>query len=88
MIVIYRYMWARPVYDYQKYVDHVGNEEWVARVELPAVGPPLLAIPRPVGPLTTRACYSMQQAHVEAAENALHCIKVLSNIYHMLSKYM
>ncbi|CAH2991952.1 unnamed protein product [Chilo suppressalis] len=72
-----RYMWAPPVYDYQKYISADGAEQWVGRVELPLVGPPLLGAPRRVGPLHTRACHSVHQAHVEAAENALHYIKML-----------
>ncbi|XP_072941118.1 aspartate--tRNA ligase, mitochondrial-like [Epargyreus clarus] len=70
-----RYMWAPPVYEYQKYVDPTGTEVWIGSVELPQVGLPLLSVPRCLGPLMTRACYSLQQAHVEAAEVALHSIK-------------
>ncbi|KAL4707021.1 hypothetical protein ACJJTC_000448 [Scirpophaga incertulas] len=73
----FRYMWAPPMYDYQKFIDQAGSVEWIGRVELPAVGAPLLSSPRHLGPLTTRPCHSMQQAHVEAAENALHYIKCL-----------
>lgn len=69
-------MWAPPVYSYQKYTDVTGTEVWVGRVELPHVGTPLLNVPRHLGPLTTRPCISMQQAHVEAAEYALQIIKV------------
>ncbi|XP_028165828.1 probable RNA-binding protein 46 [Ostrinia furnacalis] len=72
-----RYMWSPPRYEYQKYVDPTGAEVWVGRVELPQVGLPLLNTPQSIGPLTTRSCFSVQQAHVEAAENALHQIKLL-----------
>ncbi|XP_075971095.1 RNA-binding protein 47-like isoform X3 [Anticarsia gemmatalis] len=72
-----RYMWAPPVYSYQKYTDATSTEIWVGRVELPHVGAPLLNIPRHLGPLATRPCMSMQQAHVEAAEYALQVIKML-----------
>ncbi|CAB3243992.1 unnamed protein product [Arctia plantaginis] len=72
-----RYMWAPPVYSYQKYTDVTGTEVWIGRVELPHVGTPLLSVPRHLGPLTTRPCISMQQAHVEAAEYALQIIKTL-----------
>ncbi|XP_049865735.1 probable RNA-binding protein 46 [Pectinophora gossypiella] len=72
-----RYMWAPPVYNYSKYMDASGAELWVARVELPQVGMPLLSVPRRVGPLVTQPCLSMQQSHVEAAQNILHCIQML-----------
>ncbi|XP_028026365.1 probable RNA-binding protein 46 [Bombyx mandarina] len=72
-----RYMWAPPSYEYQKHIDVGGTEVWIAKVELPYVGLPLLTVPRCVGPLVTRACVSMQQAQIEAAEAALHTIKVL-----------
>lgn len=70
-------MWAPPVYDYQKYMTSADAEVWVCRVELAGVGAPLLMSPRRLGPLVTRPCSSLQQAHVEAAETALHYIKVL-----------
>lgn len=73
---IYRYMWAPPAYEYQKFVDPRGSEVWVGKVELPQVGLPLLSVPKPIGPLMTTACYSMQQAQVEAAETALKAIQV------------
>ncbi|KAG6453481.1 probable RNA-binding protein 46 [Manduca sexta] len=72
-----RYMWAPPIYEYQKNLDASGNEIWTGKVELPYVGLPLLTIPRHIGPLMTSACYSMQQAQVEAAESALNYIKML-----------
>ncbi|KAM3962917.1 putative RNA-binding protein 46 [Aphomia sociella] len=72
-----RYNWAPPCYDYQKYMNPTGAEVWVGRVDLPYVGQPLLNVPRRIGPLTTRTCFSLQQAHVEAAESALHYIKML-----------
>ncbi|XP_026751323.2 probable RNA-binding protein 46 [Galleria mellonella] len=71
-----RYNWAPPVYDYQKYLNPTGAEVWVGRVDLPYIGPPLTT-PRRLGPLTAPACFSLQQAHVEAAEMALHYIKLL-----------
>lgn len=69
-------MWVPPIYECQKYVDPVGAELWVCSVELPQVGLPLLTTPRRIGPLMTRACFSVPQAHVEAAEIALQYIKV------------
>ncbi|CAG9560114.1 unnamed protein product [Danaus chrysippus] len=72
-----RYMWSLPIYDYQKYVDPTGTELWVCRVELPQVGLPLLSVAQRVGPLATRACFSIEQAHVEAAELALQALKML-----------
>ncbi|XP_059048374.1 probable RNA-binding protein 46 [Achroia grisella] len=72
-----RYNWASPVYDYQKYLGPSGADVWVGRVSLPYVGLPLLTTPQRLGPLTARPCFSLQQAQVEAAEMALHYIKVL-----------
>ncbi|XP_046960219.1 probable RNA-binding protein 46 [Vanessa cardui] len=72
-----RYMWPQPTYHYLKYEDPTGAELWVCNVELPQVGLPLLTVPRRIGPLSTRACFSDQQAHVEAAEIALHTLKML-----------
>lgn len=65
-----------PVYTYQKYIDAVGAEVWVSCVELPEVCQPLTIVPRKIGPLVTRPCYSFQQAYVKAAELALETIKV------------
>ncbi|XP_013134281.1 PREDICTED: probable RNA-binding protein 46 [Papilio polytes] len=70
-----RYMWMPPVYTYQKYIDAVGAEVWVSCVELPEVCQPLTIVPRKIGPLVTRPCYSFQQAYVKAAELALETIK-------------
>ncbi|KAJ8732227.1 hypothetical protein PYW08_014957 [Mythimna loreyi] len=72
-----RYMWAAPIYNYQKYIDPTNTEIWICRVELPHIGKPLLSVPRQLGPLQSRPCYSMQQAHIEAAESALQVIKML-----------
>uniref|UniRef100_A0A2A4JHP7 RRM domain-containing protein n=1 Tax=Heliothis virescens TaxID=7102 RepID=A0A2A4JHP7_HELVI len=72
-----RYMWAPPVYNYQKYLDPTNSELWVGRVELPHIGLPLLSSPRHLGPLATRPCLTMEQAHIEAAESALQVIKML-----------
>ncbi|XP_045534387.1 aspartate--tRNA ligase, mitochondrial [Papilio machaon] len=72
-----RYMWMPPVYTYQKYLDAAGAEVWVSSVELPEVGQPLSSVPRKIGPLVTRPCYSFQQAYVQAAELALQTIKIL-----------
>ncbi|KAF9816837.1 hypothetical protein SFRURICE_009210 [Spodoptera frugiperda] len=72
-----RYMWAPPVYNYQKYLDPTGAEIWIGRVEIPHIGMPLLSIPRRLGPLATRPCMSMQQAQIEAADSALQVIKML-----------
>ncbi|CAH2269122.1 jg17337 [Pararge aegeria aegeria] len=71
-----RYLWSPPVYNYQKYVDPAGVELWVCSVELPQVGLPLLTIPQRVGPLIGRACYSILQANVEAADIALQTLKM------------
>ncbi|XP_023946616.2 probable RNA-binding protein 46 isoform X2 [Bicyclus anynana] len=73
-----RYMWAPPVYKYQKCLDHTtGLELWMCSVELPQVGPPLLRVPRPLGPLFSRTSHSLEQAHVEAANIALDFLNVL-----------
>ncbi|CAG4958812.1 unnamed protein product [Parnassius apollo] len=72
-----RYRWNLPIYNYQKYVDPTGAELWVCTVELPHIGLPLLTVPSRIGPLRTRPCYSIEQANVEAAEIALHAIKML-----------
>ncbi|CAG4936738.1 unnamed protein product [Colias eurytheme] len=72
-----RYSWVSPLYKYHKYVDPTGDDLWVGSVELPHVGQPLLNPPRVMGPLITRPCFSVQQAHVEAAEIALHSLKML-----------
>ncbi|XP_045765214.1 probable RNA-binding protein 46 [Maniola jurtina] len=72
-----RYLWLPPIYQYQKYMDPTGVELWVCTVDLPQVGPPLLATPKRIGPLASRICYSTQQAHSEAAEIALQTLKML-----------
>ncbi|XP_026729305.1 probable RNA-binding protein 46 isoform X2 [Trichoplusia ni] len=72
-----RYMWAPPIYSYQKYSDPSNSEMWIGRVELPHVGVPLLSVPKHIGPLVTRPCPTVQQAQVEAAESALQVIKLL-----------
>lgn len=73
---MFRYTWAPPVYEYQKYMDPRGTEVWLGRVELPQVGMPLLNVPQRIGPMGTSVCYSMRQAQVEAAESALKVIQV------------
>ncbi|XP_069355060.1 RNA-binding protein 47-like isoform X2 [Maniola hyperantus] len=72
-----RYLWSPPIYHYQKYMDPTGVDLWVSSVELPQVGQPLLATPKRIGPLASRACYYMEQAHAEAAEIALQTLKML-----------
>lgn len=71
-------MWPTPIYQFMKYDDPTGVELWVCSVELPQIGPPLLTVPRRIGPFSTRACFSDQQAHVEAAEIGLQTLKVCS----------
>lgn len=77
------------MYEYQKYIDTRGVELWVGKVDLPHVGLPLLANSRRIGPIVTGACYSLQQAHIEAAINALRAIQVLIKyniIYSLIKK--
>ncbi|XP_050679313.1 probable RNA-binding protein 46 isoform X2 [Leptidea sinapis] len=75
-----RYRWSQPVYTYQKCYSPAGDII-VGCVELPCVGQPLFGEPRSVGPMYTRACCSIQQAHVEASEMALHTLKMLRADY-------
>ena len=74
-LLFFRYLWGLPIYNYQK-VNDAPRELWLCSVELPQVGIPLLSVPQAIGPFTTRPCLSAQQAHVEAAEMALHTLKV------------
>ncbi|XP_013184465.2 probable RNA-binding protein 46 [Amyelois transitella] len=72
-----RYTWAPPIYDYQKCLNPSGAEVWIGRVELPHVTLPLVSTPQRIGPFVSQPCFSLQQAQVEAAETALHYIKML-----------
>ncbi|XP_068630586.1 probable RNA-binding protein 46 [Battus philenor] len=71
-----KYSWLPPVYNFLKYLDAAGDM-WMCTVELPWVGQPLTCTAQRIGPLTTRPCYTVQQAKVEAANMALNSLMML-----------